>query len=434
MFSPTYVQLKYWFYPIGNTPAVNLLRDIPACHERETVKILALACGDPRNLLFSLWCEQGHNTKRTISFTCCDIEPAVLARNVVLFTLITEGRPSTELWDLFYHFYIPAETLNILRTHAAGLVNASDSLEKWASSPYGKFIAYVDKTTLLELRRYWTRYASTEKFPQARSAIAQRSKEIGSMHFTTGIRSAGPLWCNATETVGHVYREFWKTGVVAGNSEDISRLNGKGKVNPMFAVSSAASRNFAVHYGAEPLLGFHLPETFQAKGPKLRRNVSEESKHAVAIAKSQFKAWCESFGNHVRNERVTVSFFCGEALAFSHALQLVVNLDQLDSHCAMTYVKPWSAFPLLLDGGVDLTSPFHVIDTSNLGDHVALINILSATASLLRRNLSSSLYTESLLMVSGCLCASVDTSGFRRRNVLTAHRIGPFRIADRCHT
>lgn len=416
MFSPTYLQLKYWFYPVGNTPAVNLLGDLPACQGEETIKILSLACGDPRNVLFSLWCEQGHNTKRTVSFTCCDMEPAILARNIVLLTLITSGRPSTQLWDLFYHFYVPAATLTILRAHAATLVEASESIEKWASSPYGKYIQYVDKATLQELRRYWTRYASMEVFSQARTAIAQRSKEVGSLNVVTGIRSAGPLWCNAIETMGYVYREFWRTGVVAGNSEDLSRLNGQGEVNPLFAVSSAASRDFAVHYGTEPLLGFHLAEAFQEVVGKQHGGVSEESKRAVVIAKSHFKAWCDSFGDYVSNDRVHVSFFCGEALALSHALQLAISLDQEFSHVATIYAKPWSSCPLLLDGHVSLNvsgylryDPFHVIDTSNLGDHIGLINILSATAPLLRRGASSVLYNESLLMASENLSASLST-------------------------
>ena len=409
MFSPTYVQLKYWFYPIGNTPAVNLLRDVPACQEKDTIRILSVACGDARNLLFSLWCEKGNNSKRALSFTCCDIEPAVLARNIALFTLIAQGCPSTELWDLFYHFYVPAKTLSILRTHAAGLVEASDSIETWESSPYGKYIQYVNKATLQELRRYWIRYASTEEFPQARTAIAQRSKEIGSNNITTGIRSAGPLWCNAIETIGFLYREFWKTGVAAGNSHDISRLNGKGEVNPMFAVSSAASRDFAVHYGTEPLLGFHLPEAFHEEISK-RGGVSEKSKRAVAIAKSQFKSWCESFADYNNKGLVHISFFCGEALALSHDLQLAITLNQSSSQLARTYVKPWSGRPLLFDGHVKFTTPFDIIDTSNLGDHVGLINILAATVPLLRRRASSVLYTENLLMASESVLASLSTA------------------------
>ena len=61
MFTPLFVQLKYFFYPTGNTPAVNLLRDIPsaAIDQQDTVNALLLACGDPRNVLFSIWNSQG---------------------------------------------------------------------------------------------------------------------------------------------------------------------------------------------------------------------------------------------------------------------------------------------------------------------------------------------------------------------------------------
>ena len=60
MFTPLYIQLKYWFYPTGNTPAVNLLRDVPATSNGipDTINVLLLGCGDPRNVLFSLWNEQ----------------------------------------------------------------------------------------------------------------------------------------------------------------------------------------------------------------------------------------------------------------------------------------------------------------------------------------------------------------------------------------
>ena len=68
MLTPTFVNLRYWFYAIGNTPAVNLLRDttLPDAKAKEecAVKILLLACGDPRNLLFSLWCENGRSQSR----------------------------------------------------------------------------------------------------------------------------------------------------------------------------------------------------------------------------------------------------------------------------------------------------------------------------------------------------------------------------------
>jgi hypothetical protein len=68
MLTNTNVSLQYRFHPIGITPAVNLFRDRPSyvagCEEQqEVVKVLSLACGDPRDLLFSLWCEGGESKR-----------------------------------------------------------------------------------------------------------------------------------------------------------------------------------------------------------------------------------------------------------------------------------------------------------------------------------------------------------------------------------
>lgn len=69
MLGETIVNLKYFFYPIGNTPAVNVFHcrvPPPSPPERELhekkVKILLLACGDPRSLLFTLWCKSEQGT------------------------------------------------------------------------------------------------------------------------------------------------------------------------------------------------------------------------------------------------------------------------------------------------------------------------------------------------------------------------------------
>ena len=59
MLGPAYANLVSWFYPFGNTPAVNLFRDIVP-RERDRVKVLSVACGDPRSILFSLWSEAAY--------------------------------------------------------------------------------------------------------------------------------------------------------------------------------------------------------------------------------------------------------------------------------------------------------------------------------------------------------------------------------------
>jgi hypothetical protein len=55
---PTYVSPMQWFYPIGNTAAASLSQDIPP---GKTVNALLLGNGDPRNILFTLYNDQGHS-------------------------------------------------------------------------------------------------------------------------------------------------------------------------------------------------------------------------------------------------------------------------------------------------------------------------------------------------------------------------------------
>lgn len=45
---------KYFFYPIGNTSAMSLTRDIAP---EEDVNLLLLGCGDPRHVLYTLYNE-----------------------------------------------------------------------------------------------------------------------------------------------------------------------------------------------------------------------------------------------------------------------------------------------------------------------------------------------------------------------------------------
>ncbi|KAL8898885.1 MAG: hypothetical protein Q9207_006480 [Kuettlingeria erythrocarpa] len=406
-------------YPIGNTPAVNLLRDIAGSSgEEESIRILCLACGDPRNILFSLWSEQRQDANRRYHFTCCDLEPAILARNVVLLTLIAENQLRSTVgntnnqntWNLFYHMLIPATDLEILREHCAKLLSASESSEAWLASTYGKFLQFSNRDTLKELRQYWTQYRDFDVAGKAaaelRDGLSQNSKRIGQNNVLNGFRSAGVCWPNAIAAVGQIFRKYWETGVAAGNTDDRKSLGngGKGSPNPMFAISSAPSGKFAVHYGTEPLVSFHLAETFRRVGADNLDQVTLNDR-LVQAAKDQFCQWCQVFGNAVNAQRVCIQLFFGEALNFCHELQLELTCGG-QTH-ARVYTRPWSVQPLRLDGNVCPSDSlwifldyFDVIDTSNLGDHVGLINMVAATAPLLRPQPTSLLYTESLLTVS----------------------------------
>ncbi|KAL8719023.1 MAG: hypothetical protein Q9225_003904, partial [Loekoesia sp. 1 TL-2023] len=302
--------------------------------------------------------------------------------------------------------------LKILREHIAQLLKASETLETWLTSSYGKFIQFINRGTLGELRKYWTEYqninAAGKAAAEIKAGLSQRSKEAKNSNVVTGLRSAGPLWADGLQLVGHVYRKYWETGVAGGCSEDSKSLGKEGRVvaNPMFAVSSAPSGKFAVHYGTEPLLGFHLAETFRSLTSNQSQTLAAQSQRLIRAAKNQFREWCRAFAAAVEKRCVRIQLFFGEAVTFCHELQLEIALGKQASH-ARAYTRPWCLHPLRLDGFVgsqdarrSFLDYFDVIDTSNLGDHVGLLNMITATAPLLRPLPSSALCTESLLTVS----------------------------------
>jgi hypothetical protein len=82
---------KTLFYPIGNTSAVNLAKDLTP---EEPANLLLLGWGDPRNMLYTIYSRSAVCTYSTLAavlythtviivprrydFTCCDIEPTML--------------------------------------------------------------------------------------------------------------------------------------------------------------------------------------------------------------------------------------------------------------------------------------------------------------------------------------------------------------------
>ena len=339
----------------------------------------------------------------------------------MLLTLIAEKCPChrkltsdrRDTWNIFYHLFIPDRASAILKEHARCLLCASESLENWNSSPFGSFIDFLNKDSLDSIRKFWLSYFTQHDQDQfekrARNAIGKRSQEISDFTAMHGVRAAGPLWIDAVSTMAHAYREFWKTGVVGGNAEDIGDLGsgGLGLVNPMFAASSAPTGDYAVHYGTEPLLGFHITEAFSNNPESIHGASTGFNNHVIDVAKAQFRAWCHSFKKYTDNGTVRLKMFSGDAIALCHELQLQVALRNKIDGSARAYVKPWTLRPLLLDSttkpendNLGSSTPYNIIDSSNLSDYVGLINVLIATIPLLLKSSSSVLYHESLLKAS----------------------------------
>lgn len=55
MATPVIVDIVTYYYPVGNTSAVHLTRNLPP---EQTAQILLLGCGDIRNIVFTVYMDQ----------------------------------------------------------------------------------------------------------------------------------------------------------------------------------------------------------------------------------------------------------------------------------------------------------------------------------------------------------------------------------------
>lgn len=135
------------------------------------------------------------------------------------------------------------------------------------------------------------------------------------------VRSAGAHAARAAEVMATAYRAYWTTGVVGGNEEDVAALepSGRGRMNPLFANSSASNGDFAVHYGSDPLNGFHLAQAFNI--PASAKGLDTISR-LVTLAKLEFREWCDGLVRHLEASRgLLLSFYYGDALRLYFELQ-----------------------------------------------------------------------------------------------------------------
>ncbi len=76
---------------------------------------------------------------RKLDFTCCDIEPAIIARNLLVLSALledTSGAWTDALWNVCYHLYLDATSLKAPGHQVANLLAASSSLDQWRQSAY----------------------------------------------------------------------------------------------------------------------------------------------------------------------------------------------------------------------------------------------------------------------------------------------------------
>lgn len=363
-----------------------------------------------------------------LDVTCCDVQAAVLgrrsshsslcyltlksldyvARNAILFTLLADEGAQDRLdhiWNIFYHLVLDNESLTLLIEQCRKLVVLSKDLESWNTGPYARFLTMCDKRTLAEVRRFWSLYVATADYAPDRRKWFKKNlfdgmKQVLAHDFVvTSSRSAGPLAPLAVKAVAEQFRNFWSTGITDDGLHSTDQAT---FVNPTFVFSTAGDK-FSVHYGVDPVAGFHLAEVVATSN---QETISVLEQKLVRAARNQFSQWCTSVikllkGTSVPSSKLVVRLFVGDALSLSQALS---HLNSCGVTATPILTSPWRASTVEFEEsqygeGASTPAPttFNVIDTSNISDYIGLLNLLVVTIPILSKSPSATLYTEALI-------------------------------------
>ncbi|KAI1195343.1 hypothetical protein F5X97DRAFT_308398 [Nemania serpens] len=383
-----------------------------------------------------------------MDITCCDSQKAVIgklvstetgektltpfipARNILLFSLIIDNDDDDDqndkaLWAIYYHMYLDKTALDLLRSQAKKLYTLSATMGDWQQSKYGSLLCFCDSAALVDVRKIWKFYSvehegdgllrfknyfesTLDKIKAKRSSLAPDAK------FLTGIRSAFPF--HRPEIYDHlsdIHRHYWNCGSIEFNAGTEAAAD---HPNPTLVMEPGTM----IHYGTDPLLGFHFAPAYVALRPN--DPISDQIKDLpqlekiAAVARIEFRQWVSAFRKYATDIRIR--FFTGDAISFAHTLQ---NKRATGLNTAHWYRNRQGLQPLILDGP-DYATPvapldFDVIDTSNLFDHVGSLTLLTALSPLLRSHTSSVLFTEVLArhnrthreVLDDILCGHVPT-------------------------
>ncbi|GJN82602.1 hypothetical protein PLIIFM63780_006144 [Purpureocillium lilacinum] len=423
MLTPTIANRLSWLYAVGNTPATNLARSVP---HGEDADILTLGCGDLRNILYTAYVEKGL-ARRKLDFSCCDYDEKVIGRNIIFLTFVLdrdENVTDESLWNIYYHLFLDDATSELVLGQTQKLVSLLESLEAWKKGPYHKILRFCDSDTLDDVRRVCQRVLkasrsrneaahrkSFAKCLQTTKGLFNRAAGAGGQS-VSGLRSASPLSLMAVDSVSKASIQYAKDGTVTPRPKSVD------VPNPMFA--GLVSETEILHYGTDPVLGYHLATAFAplAKNSPLRPEGADNSFKAAAAAKAQFREWLSALRLLV-GQGVVFRFVVAEVYAFCHTLQRAAATGQPSANW---YRRQWDLKQLRLDDSVygaagKGPTAFDVIDTSNLSDHVGPLNILVSTTPLLKATPWATLHTELMLSkhrslkeaLNGFLCGHAPT-------------------------
>lgn len=329
----------------------------------------------------------------------------------MLFSLLIDQDQDADhctLWDIYYDTYLQEETATRLQSHLQTLLSLSESLEAWRESKYGPVLSFCDEGTLRLVRGNWSKClaAAQSASKPAFDAELKRSRELGmgGSHGTvlTGIRSAAPYTSAAIMDASKSYGHFWEHGSLTRTDATVP--------NPLIA--GVVTADTLLHYGTDPLLGFHLAAGLADLAPESPFAIDGQTsglERLVAAAVLQFKQWATAFRAQIAHG-LRVRFTVADALTFCRVLR---DAGTSEAMKPMFYRRQFDLSPYVLDSH-EYRKPggaphfFDVVDTSNLSDHLGALNLIVSASPLLKDTVTSTLYLENLVRKSADRHAELD--------------------------
>eukprot|EP00884_Botryococcus_braunii_P019942 jgi/Botrbrau1/6631/Bobra.104_2s0018.1 len=390
------LEMGYYFYPYGNTPAKNL---ISGRLGKEQTEVLILGCGDIRNLLWT-----AKDPSSLIHFHINDNNNAVLARNLILLHILEhldlESNADLHyLWDVWYNIYWDAATTerftkDVQEVLECGVLDGVSHARKncyhyniedralatqlreifkwWLSSGLRQPVAALEKTShsILVLCMLFFSVGS-KAFPQLHLFLSRKGADLlrivrlsllaagaalidvipGSFEKTvkgvaklyTGVMIDKPISLRLKEEGGDEVFQSVERDVAAYIRTGIAEPSGKASdvtsVNP--TMLDPFTGEWHVHYHSVPHRGFPAVPQAVLKAAAREDKPQSGSKPKARPMTQACLAMLQKMGlayiNRIRAGKVRVTLWGGNALSL----------------CLMQ-----------LSGRV-----FDVVDTSNLGDH-----------------------------------------------------------------
>ncbi|XP_022803180.1 uncharacterized protein LOC111340581 isoform X1 [Stylophora pistillata] len=352
-------------YAMGNTPARDITELLGSSIEQH-VYVLLLACGDVRNFLCSLSelsLRKPRERPKSLSFHLNDYDPSVIARDAVLLEVASVINPDVPadvdfLWNIWYNLALSVADFDRLRKLLTEL------LEKKFDSD-DSILKFREDGVLQECRDIWKDWRDLDL--EVKSVKEERNNLIEDAKKSLGFFEDSHCQSTLTHMVMAIYEEeldnFVKPAATNPLYTEIQHWYREGctndeseKTNPTLVRPFV--HKWRQHYGSCAFEGY----------PPLERKDLEQGKSCAEVCKEKLAVWIkrlqEHYENHQNNLKVTL--WTGDGLT-------------------------------LCTSGFPPEVLFDVIDTSNLSDHIGLLNVLVCCSPRLKVPNVSLLFTSSML-------------------------------------